>query len=253
MTLPLGSNRDVDIAAQFAAVTGGWVSVNGFSGYEPYHYDRLRHGSRVTDPVIFSPFRARGDLHVVVAENDSSQVRLVEQQAGVSRVAAAGGWRQYRLPRQGRLPPSLPAGEKRAIASVTVSCSSDLVPLVTDGDYTNRWQCGPQRPGQELTADLGTPATVGEVIPALGRFPTDFPRHLRIETSIDGRTWEPGWDGGVLAELIEAEFSDPKANAIVLSFPPRPARYVRLRLMNGDDTWYWSIAELEVWSGARAH
>jgi hypothetical protein len=88
------------------------------------------------------------------------------------------------------------------------------------------------------------------VVPALGRFPTDFPRHLRIDTSVDGREWVPAWDGGVIAEAIEAEFHDAAANRLVLAFAPRPARYIRLQLMSADDVWYWSISELEVWSGS---
>ena len=125
-----------------------------------------------------------------------------------------------------------------------------MLPLVTDGDYRTRWECGPQRPTQEIPADLGRIATVGAVVPALGRFATDFPRHLRVETSSDGSTWESAFDGAVLAEAIEAEFVDPAANRLVVAFAPRPARYIRLRLMDADDVWYWSIAELEVWSGS---
>jgi hypothetical protein len=250
LTLPLGSNRDIDIAAQFAAVTGGWVSINGFSGYEPVHYDRLRLGSRNGDPVIFSPFRARGDLHVIVAENAGPLRRLVEEQPETVVVAENERWRQYRMARRGRLPPQEPSGNNVAIASVSGSCSDQMLPLVIDRDYGTRWECGPQRPAQEIIVDLARTATVGTVVPALGRFSTDYPRHLRVETSIDGASWQTAWDGGVVAEAIEAEFVDPATNRLVVAFAPRPARYVRLRLMSGDDVWYWSIAELEVWSGS---
>jgi hypothetical protein len=51
---------------------------------------------------------------------------------------------------------------------------------------------------------------------------------------------------------MEASLRDPLANRLVLSFAPRPARYVRLRLRSEDPTWYWSIAELEVWTGSSA-
>ena len=250
LTLPLGDNRDIDIAAQFAAVTGGYLSVNGFSGYESSHYDRLRQASRRADPLIFASYRARGDLHVIVSENASSLVRLVEEQPGTSHVATADGWRQYRMAQQGRLPPHEPSGERLKIAALTASCSEDMLPLVTDRDHSTRWQCGPQRPEQQLTIDLGSSMSTGAVVPALGRFPPDFPRRLRIETSVDGREWIPAWEGGVLAELMEAEFFDPAANRLVLSFAPRAARYVRLGLIDADDVWYWSISELEVWSGS---
>ena len=250
LTLPLGDNRDIDIAAQFAAVTGGYVSVNGFSGYESSHYDRLRQASRRADSIIFAPYRARGDLQVIVAERASSLVRLVEEQPGTRHVGTAGGWRQYRMTQRGRLPRAEPTGTRLKIATVTASCSDEMLPLVSDGDQSTRWHCGPQRPGQQLTIDLGTTTSIGAVVPALGRFPTDYPRHLRIETSVDGREWAPAWDDGVIAAVIEAEFHNPAENRLVLTFASRPARYLRLQLMTADDVWYWSISELEVWSGS---
>jgi hypothetical protein len=36
---------------------------------------------------------------------------------------------------------------------------------------------------------------------------------------------------------------------MVIRFTPRLARYVRLRLMSRDDVWFWTITELEVWTG----
>jgi hypothetical protein len=250
LTLPLGANTDIDLAAQFAAVTGGWASVNGFSGYDSSHYDRFRQASRFADPIIFAPYRARGDLHVIVAERVSSLVRFVEEQPGTTHVATSGGWRQYRMAQQGRRPATEPTGERLKIAALSASCSDEMLPLVSDGDRSTRWHCGPQRPEQQLTIDLGASTSTGAVVPALGRFPSDFPRQLRIETSVDGREWVPAWEGGVMPELMEAEFFDPSANKLVLAFRPRPARYVRLGLMSADDVWYWSIAELEVWSGS---
>ena len=66
----------------------------------------------------------------------------------------------------------------------------------------------------------------------------------------EGRAWAPAWDDDVIAEVTEAEFHNPAENRLVLTFASRPARYVRLQLMSADDVWYWSISELEVWSGS---
>jgi hypothetical protein len=251
MTLPVGTVRDFDIAAQYAAVIGGWRAVNGFSGYEPPHYEMLRRTSDAANPVVLMPFVTRGDLHVVVADDATSLVNMVEAQPGATLIAAGPGWRQYRIPQHGTPPPHRPTGHRLRIGSLTASCSEELLPLAMDGDPSTRWQCGPQQPTQEMTVDLGSVSTVGEVVPALGVFRTDYPRQVRVETSLDGAAWEPGWDGPIIAQLIEAQLHDPRGNRYVLTFPPRPARYVRLRLQSSDDVWYWSIAELEVWSGTR--
>jgi hypothetical protein len=251
MTLPVGVVRDFDIAAQYAAVVGGWRSVNGYSGYEPPHYELLRRTSDANNPAVLAPFVSRGDLHVIVAEGAASLRRMVEEQPGSVAVAAGPGWRQYRIPRQGKPQPRQPSGHRLRIASQTASCSEDLLPFTVDGDAGTRWHCGPQDPAQEIAVDLGAPSTVGQVVPALGQFATDYPRQLRVETSLDGRSWDAAWDGSILAELIEAQMHQPGANRYVLPFAPRLARYVRLRLQSSDNVWYWSIAELEVWSGPR--
>ena len=251
LTLPLGSNRDVDLAAQHAAVTGGWVSINGYSGYEPPHYDRLRRASDAASPALLAEFLPHGDLHVVIRENWNALTNMIDSQPGAVRVAATPHWRQYRIPRQGKPVPHAPAGVRRPIASLAASCSGELLPLTVDGDAATRWHCGPQQPSQEMTADLGSASAVGQVVPALGRFATDYPRQLRVETSVDGAVWEPAWDGSLLAELIVGQIHDPLGNRYVVTFPPRQARYVRLRLQSSDNVWYWSIAELEVWSGGR--
>ena len=247
MTLPLGASLDIDVASQLGAVTGGWSSVNGFSGYEPFHYARLREASKEADPFLFAPFLRRGDLHVVVAENAGTLVDLVDRQRGARLIATGGGWRQYRIPRQGHAS-RVPGGAQLRPAAVSASCASELLSLVNDGDPATRWQCGPQMPGQTLTVDLGSVVQIGTVVPGLGVFSTDQPRHLLMETSVDGSKWEVVWDGDVRIEEIEAEMRWPQNIRLTLPFPARPARYVRLRQTGQDDVFYWSIAELELWS-----
>jgi hypothetical protein len=248
LTLPLGAIMP-DVAAQFGAVANGWSSVNGYSGYEPRHYAMLRLASAEGDAEVLSPILLRGDVHVLVDERSADHVQLVEGYPGVRMVAVARGVRQYWIPRQGLFTPPTPPGEKVNIVAVSVSCDSEKAAYALDGDVGTRWECGPQMPGQTMTADLGRTVTVGTVVPALGLFPTDFPRRLVVETSVDGSTWDDAWDGRPLRETIDAAIREPNAIRTILPFSPRPARYVRIRLASQNDTWYWSIAELEVWSG----
>ena len=251
ITLPIGGNLDYDAAAQLEAIDGGWRSINGYSGYMPRHYRLLRDASerRVVDPVVLSPFLARGDLHVIVHERSSRHVGFVEGQPGAQAIAAANGLLQYRIPGQGTAPPSAPGGARVRVASLSVSCAPERMLFALDDDSSTGWACGPQQPGQEVTADLGTVATVAQVVPALGTFVTDFPGRLLVETSVDGEAWIEAWDRGVLPETFEALLKDPRAARVVVSFAPRPARYVRLRLMSRDDVTHWTVAELEIWSG----
>jgi hypothetical protein len=250
LTLPLGAYQDRDVGSQFEAVTGGWVSVNGYSGYEAPHYQVLREASKNAHLAVLSPFLARGDLNVILFESWPEQDALIESVPGSRLVATGNGLRQYRLPQQGSLPPSEPSGERLNIAALSVSCLPEDVDAVLDGDSSTRWQCGSQSGSQEITADLGRVAMVGDVVPAIGTFSTDYPRALLVETSLDGKVWAGARNGDVRAEVFEALVKDPRLARIVLSFPPRQARYVRLRVAEGSEV-PWSIAELEVWSGER--
>jgi hypothetical protein len=88
LALPLGDFQD--LGPQFRAVVGGWRSVNGYSGYEPKHYEALRQAARLEVDGFFEPFRARGDLFVVVNVDQPRLIALVERQpAAATRAARA--------------------------------------------------------------------------------------------------------------------------------------------------------------------
>ena len=243
MTLPIPRE---DFVAQYFAVDGGWRSVNGASGYEPAHYDVLRQASRYEADNLFLPFVADADLHVVVAQDAPRLIALVERQPGVEETARDAQWRQYRLPV--RRDPLLVEARGRALPAVSLSasCGEESLAMTRDGDPGTRWHCGPQTRDQEVRVDLGAAAPVGAVVAALGAFPNDFPRHLVVETSMDGMAWQPAWGGPVEPAAVVATFRDPKQIPLSVSFQPRAARYVRLRNTGRHDTWYWSIAELDV-------
>jgi len=90
---------------------------------------------------------------------------------------------------------------------------------------------------------------VGTIVHALGAVGTAFPRRLVIETSLDGLDWTTAWEGSLAAAVLEAAMTAPLEIRAALSFPGRTARYIRLRQTGRHDLFYWSIAELEVWSG----
>ena len=84
---------------------------------------------------------------------------------------------------------------------------------------------------------------------ALGALGADFPRELIVETSVDGSTWQPAWQGSPATAVLRAALESPLSTRASLVFPPRAARYVRLRQVGRHEVNYWSIAGLEVWSG----
>lgn len=246
LTLPMGSLRD--IAAQFLATTGGWRSVNAYSGYLPNYYPALSDAARAEDEAAIVPFLGLGDLHVIVARDAPRLTALVERQPGAVVMAASPGAIHYRVPRRSTLLRAGDLGQRLPVRAVSASCETANAALVADGDETTRWECGPQRPGHEIVIDLGHEAPVGAVVQNLGHYTTNFPRHLVIDTSVDGIAWEPAWDGSVRGLLIAQAMERPSPSVrFAVPFARRPARYLRLRQTAADQDLPWSVAEIEVY------
>ena len=243
-----------DISALYRAVTGGWRTVNGFSGYEPGYYEALRTLSAANDDALLAPFVMRADLHVVVPETDANARALLERQPGVERLQHVQGRLYYRIPRPGHSADPAPAdgreprGQRLPVRSLEASCSPEGAMLALDDDIATHWVCGDQRSEHQLAAELTEPRRVGALVHALGTRGADFPRYLVVETSTDGSTWEPAWEGSPAAEVLVAAMDAPRLTRVVIGFPPRTARYVRLRQTGRHDVHYWSIAELQIWT-----
>jgi len=239
-----------DIQSVFRAVNGGWRTVNGYSGWGPSYYNVLVGAARAESDGMLKPFQRLGELFVVVPQGASRLRALVEQQPGATRFASDNALIVYRLPAHhgGGLP--RPAGQQLQPRELRSSCSSELLSKAMDRDETSLWQCAIWDERQALTVDLGEVRTVGSVVNDLGAFSWLFPAALAVETSEDGTLWNPAWSGTVLERTILAAMDDPKRLRIVVDFPPRQARYVRMRAASGGNDAPWTIAELEVWSSA---
>ena len=221
--LPLG-DVERDVAIVYHAVAGRWRTINGYSGYEPPYYEALRTLSQAGDAVMLEPFLRRGDVHVV----DAGAVRRLPARPGVHA--------------------SVPLGQRLTARIHEASCGREEVASAIDGDFETSWVCGVQNADQAITVDIGRVAPTGAVVHALGSSGGSFPRHLAIETSPDLVAWQSAWEGSPARAVLDEALEAPTRAAVVIAFPPRPARYVRLRQSGRHDT-YWSIAELEVWSG----
>jgi hypothetical protein len=242
LALPVGNFQD--FGPQYRAIVGGWRSVNGYSGYEPKHYEAVRQGARFEVGGLFEPFRARGDLFVVVKTDQPRLMALVERQPGAERIADQQGVREYRLPRQPGHVASFITAAPVHVAGATASCASAGAAI--DGNLATSWFCGPQRGSEWFVADLGAVVDdVSAVRYTMGESYREFPRELVVETSIDGETWEPASHGDVIAAAIEGSLLDPLTAPTTVAFGPRRARFVRLR-QTGKDEVNWVLPELAV-------
>jgi hypothetical protein len=234
-----------DLAAQWRAITGGWTSVNGYSGFGPSHYAALKTAMRFEEDALFTRFQRDHDLHVIVTKSESRLVALVERQPGMVRTAENDWAFQYRLPRRAALASPTP-GAAVPIASASTGCDGGTVGLALDRDETTRWICPPIGVPQQLRIDLGRPVAVGAYVQGMGRFSWEAPRYLVIETSVDGRSWREVWNGSVLEQVIDGALRDPRSLRIVVPFAPHAARYLRIRAEHNEAGFHWTIAEAEV-------
>src|SRR5437773_1379181 len=138
---------------------------------------------------------------------------------------------------------------------VSASTAEDDADLVLDGDPETAWSAPPGSSRPVLTVDLGRTETITGVYLALGGRPREAFHRLRVEASVDGRSWE-------LAKEARWDFpisfgSDGQASVLpddvqMVLFPPRPARWLRLTLLEPFPDQSWTVAELDVFGRASA-
>ena len=140
-------------------------------------------------------------------------------------------------------------GPALPIAGVAAGRAPHDVKAMLDGDPGTSWSAGQSQSGDDteaVTVDLGSARPVGAVELALGSDPAGYPRELRVESSLDGRSWAQAWQGRTAGRFLIAALEDPRRVAMRVQVDETPARYIRLRQLAADATSGWSIAELAV-------
>jgi hypothetical protein len=244
---------DQNSVAVLRAVTGGYRTINGYSGFEPPHFVVLRTGVRLREAAVLDELRRWTPFQISVAGDEGAELRtwLTRTQPQIRLVAEAGGHALYAIP---ALPRGASSAERpsRGEASALpfritrASCGHVLVPDAQDGSLVTRWECGPGRPGQFLETDLGTARSISGIINSLGPYATDAPRSLHIAVSDDGSRWTTAWEGSTGALAMRAAFEAPARMDVRVTFEPVSGRYLRITQTGDETNWYWSVAELKI-------
>lgn len=232
-----------DMAATWHAVTGGWESINGYSGFAPNYYAALSRAAHSADRDMFLPLRRGHDLDVIVRDDVPALQMVMQQQPGVVRVGRAFGATHYLLARQAD-GDHVSHSPIRTLAARS-ACNAQNIAKAMDGNSRTAWDC-PSKTRRELTLDLGAVEQVGGITYGLGRYGYSVPDRLRVSTSADGEQWEDAPTRSVLAALIEGGLRDAGDLRADLPFAPRAARYVRVRAESDAVEFTWFVAELEV-------
>jgi len=249
LELPIGYVID-DVAAMYRSIWHRRPVVNGYSGHFPPHYRALRFALALWDPKILPALASHGTSHIIVNADGDENGRLkryVSGQPGVMLVCSDAIQSIYRLTEKSAAE-TIERGVPLTLVSVEPNAKPDLLKYMLDGDLTTRWESGPQSEGTAVVIDLGTDHSVDAVELKLGPFPEDFARELAIEASEDAKTWREVWRGGSARLAFDGGIKQPSEMPLRYELsPPTTTRYLRLRLLSNDETYYWSIAELAVY------
>jgi hypothetical protein len=250
MELPLGDPFR-DVAAMYRGTSHGRPLVNGYSGYFPPQYAALRFGLGLRDDDVLEQLASHGVRDVVVdsaRDGDGLWRQYVMARPGTRVVCSEEGRTLYRLspstPGSGDVRGRLTASLQIAVLRANVNSGDEKFML--DGDRATRWQSGPQSDQTTVDIDLGGERFVDEVQLLLGPFVEDFPRLFSIEMRGEGAVWKELYRGGTAGRVFIGAFESPKDVPLTFVFPHVPARYLRLRTLSNDETYYWSIAELKI-------
>jgi len=244
--LPAGNLTDV--RPTFYSVSQGWRAVNGYSGFEPNHYDGVRQASKFELDGLFTAFTESADLHVWVAADAPRMREVVERQPGAVRTASSASATQYLVPSRSRTV-AVPRGTVAKVVRVSSSCPPAEV--LSDGDLEAIWTCAPQDGSETITLTLASAVRLSGLRLTQGR-PVEFPRQLLIETSLDGAAWTAARRGDVVPEFVRAALAAPTLPVLELAIEPQEARFVRLRQVGHDPMAAWSLREVELLEASEA-
>lgn len=249
--LELPANPIHDAIVLYRAAEHRRPVFNGYSGYFAPHYWALQYLLNQHDPDVLTRVSAFGAVEVVI-DHDLDQNGAWRQFVGghprAERVYQDDRYTTYRIQRGERVDAlTHPEGSALPVTAIAAEHSAEPVGAMLDGNRITRWHAGrEQRPGDSMTADLGTAREVHGAELLIAGYVADFPRRLTIATSLDGQTWSDAWEGGTAMIALSAALEDPLNVPLPFSFPPRQARYVRFTQTGSERIYYWSVAELRI-------
>jgi hypothetical protein len=225
-------------------------TVDGQSGYIPPHYHILETAIRERDPGALDGVAASGPLLVVVDKRDDPDGQWSQFVKSDPRATPTGQderWAFFNIP---QTPVTGCGGSALAISAVSDDRGTVALKKVTDGDRFTWWGSPePQTKGDFFLLDLARPARPCEVALSLGPYLDGYPRALRVETSLDGTSWQTAFVGRGAGLALRGALEAPRSVPIRIPIASGPARFVRLTLLESTTEFPWMITEVAV-SGA---
>jgi len=259
LELPVGRTREATRYLTGTLIHGNRI-VNGYSGYG-WALQGL-FGGPVGSEVgnaseLLRAARAIGLRYLLVHRplyrDDAFAAELTQalsvDREHVEHVQEMGTTSVFVLRRVARPQVQPPADPPLPLTRCVLEASHNAAALgrAVDGDLSSRWLTGPPQTGNEwlVVRCPETRVITGLELLVHRRSYSDYPRRLGIDVSQDGVTFEPLWEGGVVAEFAVSVAGSDRPTAIRFALPPAPFRAVRLRQTGQTPRrLFWSIDEL---------
>jgi hypothetical protein len=239
-----------DTAAMLRATHHRRPLINGFSGYAPAHYLPLQYALASGDGSVLSALQRGGRLAVVIdqaEDRDGVYAPLVEAVPGANRIYRTPIGPVYVLPAL-HGPERAPDLDVIPVRSVIDGTGRDVSPLIVDRNLETRWVSEkPQAAGDEVIVHLGSPADVERFEIDLATYTLDYPRHLRIAAALSDGTSRVVFEGRTAGLAVLGALANHQATTLEIDLDEAvEATTLILTLLDDDETFHWSIAELRV-------
>jgi hypothetical protein len=247
MELPLG---DVwrDTAAMYRSTLHGNRVVNGYNGFEPMYYQTLRRALADRDTTVLDALATQGPLVIAAdssAQSGSPWASFLYNHPGVRLLRREDDWMLFRLPRKhGRPHEECRINPLPIVAVFDGRGPIDLATL-TDENPATRWiTSGPQRAGDLVTLDLGRAERVCRVVVSMGSAAVLYPGALRVLTSVDRVSWDPGFFGHLGGAALGAALQNPRNAKVSVLLNGKTARFITLRIEQSQPLYPWAVADV---------
>jgi hypothetical protein len=248
LELPLG-DAFADAAATYRVTDHHHPLMNGYSGFEPPHYFTLKTALSERDPAIFDGLPAGGRVLVVLdrlADRDRGWQTFLAASPRLQRLAPDDRWDYFAAE-----PPPPPAPPCSGDPLPIVAAADDRGPVdlavLIDRNPKTWWATRrAQQAGDVLRLDLGRAAHPCAILVSVGEFRASYPRHLTVETSVDGVNWTTVAAGRTAGLTMRAALEDPKNVTIPIALQPTTGRFVRLRAGESHPKIGWIVTDVMV-------
>ena len=273
LTLPAighrqGGNWDSDLRAMYGTLTHGHPVMNGASSFLPplywffYYSGALESFDDYDYGDVLRGLRALGVRYVIVqtdpdlanAAKGRATFRAIHRQPDqIVTTRDFGGVTVFELPPWDGAPsasaPERPPISRSGLAATTSHSPDELI-YAFDGDPETRWLSGrPQTGNESITIQLDQPTDVSHLRLRVGRLSFgDYPRHLIIESTADGRTYTTLHSGRGFERLLPGAVPVDRVSFMDFPLPPNTSRLIRLRQTGSTPMFYWSMHEIELWA-----